>query len=175
MKPATLLLSGAALLFAAPAFPVYAQDPFPSVDQATQKARDDTRWQILQDELATEKKSFDGAQQALTDATNAKQPTAKLDALRQEADRHAKNVDALNGELTALSRQPATVPASSAVRLQGRAINNSPSDATQLAPCWDVYQRTQVKADDEPETLSSPSGSPTIQAIINKKSMGRNH
>jgi len=161
MKPATILLSGAALLFAASAFPVYAQDTFHSVDQTMQKVRDDTRRQILQNELATEKKSFDGAQQALTDATNAKQPTAKLDALRQEADRHAKNVDALNSELAALDRQPATAKASSSVRLQGRAINTSASDSTQPAPFWDVYKRTQVKADDEPETLASPSGSAT--------------
>ena len=127
---------------------------FPPVDQATQKARDDTRRQILQTELATEKKALDGAQQALADAINAKQPTAKLDPLRQEAERHAKNVNALNGELTALGKLPAAAKASTPVRLSGRTINSAPN-ATQPAPFWDVYKRAQVKAGDAPESPES--------------------
>ena len=120
-----------------------------------QKARDDTRRQILQTELATEKKALDGAQQALADAINAKQPTAKLDPLRQEAERHAKNVNALNGELTALSKLPAAAKASTPVRLSGRTINSAPNE-TQPAPFWDVYKRAQVKAGDTPESQDFP-------------------
>lgn len=166
MKPATILLSAVAFSFVASAFPVYAQDTFPSVDQATQKARDDTRRQILQTELATEKKALDGAQQALADATNTKQPTAKLDALRQEGDRHAKNVDALNVELVALGKRPSTAKTSSPVRLQARIINNSVPDTTQPAPFWDVYKRAQVKAEGKPESQDFPSGN-TVQTRNN--------
>lgn len=166
MKPVTFLLSGVSFLFAASPFPVYAQDTFPSVDQATQKARDDTRRQILQTELATEKKALDSAQQTLADATNAKQPTAKLDALRQEADRNAKNVGALNIELAALGKLPATAKTSSPVRLQGRTINNSAPDTTQPAPFWDVYKRAQVKAEGKPESQDFPSGN-TVQTRNN--------
>ena len=159
MRPATLLLTAITSLFSALPFTTYAQDTFPTIDQATQKTRDDTRHQILKIELATEIKAFESTKQSLTDATNTKQPLTKLDALRQEADRHTKNVNALNVELAAFDKLPASAKTSSPVRLQARTKNNLVSDTGQPTPFWDVYKRTQVKADGEPESQASLSGS----------------
>lgn len=163
--------ASALFVFAASAFPVYANDTFPSVDPTTQKTRDDTRRQVLQTELATEKKAADGAQQALSDAANLKQPAGKLDALREEVGRHAKNVDALNGELAALGKLPVAAKATTPVRLTGRTINSS-AETTQPAPFWDVYKRAQVKTDDEAKSQAPSSGTPGVsgkqQTIMTK-------
>ncbi|MEB0014536.1 hypothetical protein ACXX82_01040 [Glaciimonas sp. GNP009] len=149
MRPATLLLTAIISLFSALPFTAYAQGTFPTIDQATQKTRDDTRHQILKIELATEIKAFESTKQSLTDATNTKQPLTKLDALRQEADRHTKNLNALYVELAAFDKPLVSSKTSLPVRLQARTKNNLVSDTAQPAPFWDVYKRAQVKADGE--------------------------
>ncbi len=134
-----------------------AQGNFPSVDPVTQRARDDTRRQILQTELTTEKKALEDAQLVLAEATKAKQPTIKLDQLRQDAERYAKNIVALNNELAATGSLSGATKAATSVRLSGRTTNSS-SDATQRteAPFWDVYRRTQVRVGSESASTDSP-------------------
>ena len=140
MKYATsLLFSTAFAIITADAFSVYAQDTFPSVDQATQKTRDDTRRQILQTELATEKKALEDTQQALAEAVSTKQQATKLQSLNKDIQRHSENVKALNAELAALGKQQIAVKATSPVRLSSP-TTNSARDAPP-APFWDVYKR----------------------------------
>ena len=100
--------------------PANAQAPagFPSVDDATQKGRDDTRRKILQDELATEQKLLDQATQNLKDGEanpevykgadgrtyrNVAKYDDKIKALQEQVDLHQNNVDALKAELSKLS------------------------------------------------------------------------
>lgn len=92
---------------------------FPSVDSATQRGRDDTRRKILQDELDAEKKSLKTAMQNLNDAQsnpevyrgqdgktyrNVAAYDAKVQPLQDEVDLHTRNIQALETELSKLSK-----------------------------------------------------------------------
>lgn len=134
----------AALIFMTACFPVPAQTAFPVVDSSTQTARDATRRQILQAELATEKTAIEEDQHALTEATLARVSEAKLALWREDAHRHAANVTALSREISALEKPHAPVIANAPARLSGKAVHPAatPADA---APFWDVYKRTQGK------------------------------
>jgi hypothetical protein len=95
---------------------------FPRVDSNTQKARDDTRRTILQDELATEQKALDQAKKDYADGeadpetfkttiagkdgkpqTVTRRDTAKYDEkmkkLQDAVDLHEKNIQMLQKEL----------------------------------------------------------------------------
>ncbi|MDG5826868.1 hypothetical protein MRX60_12570 (plasmid) [Xylella fastidiosa subsp. pauca] len=71
------------------------------------KTRDDTRRQILQSELATEKKAYDDANGALSTAISGKQPADKIDALKQSVLGHQKNVEAIKSSLPISTEQQA--------------------------------------------------------------------
>ncbi len=91
---------------------------FPQVDSATQKGRDNTRKQILQDELATEEKALADAHNKLqTGAENPETYTdqdgkvfrnvakqdEKMNALQGQVQMHEKNISALKIELSKIS------------------------------------------------------------------------
>ena len=92
---------------------------FPNVDSHTQKARDDTRRKILQDELDAEKQSLKAATQNLNDAAsnpdvyrgqdgktyrNVAAYDAKVQPLQDEVDLHTRNIQALETELSRMSK-----------------------------------------------------------------------
>lgn len=88
---------------------------FPHVDTATQKSRDDTSRQILEDELATEEKLLAEARAKLKEASekpelmtgkdgkpvlNIAKQDEKLRALQKQLQMHEKNIIALKTELS---------------------------------------------------------------------------
>lgn len=83
---------------------------FPKVDRDTQKARDENRRRILEEELATEEKSLVDAKAKLAEQEAVRQGDEKnyqrvLDRLKpfQEAvERHERNVSALKRELAGI-------------------------------------------------------------------------
>lgn len=80
---------------------------FPRVDNETQKKRDGTRRDILEQELATERKALEEARKALAegeatrlgDERNYQKYLDRVQGLRDSVTLHEKNVDALNKEL----------------------------------------------------------------------------
>lgn len=83
---------------------------FPKVDKDTQRKRDDSRRQILEDELDSEVKQLAEAKKALTDGEatrlgNEKNYQKYLDRVQKLKDTvvlHEKNVEALKKEISAL-------------------------------------------------------------------------
>ena len=76
---------------------------FPRVDSNTQKSRDGTRRNILEDELSAEEKLLADARQNLKeDEENAETPPRKMKTLQEQVSLHKKNVDALKSELANL-------------------------------------------------------------------------
>ncbi len=84
---------------------------FPRVDSQTQRARDDMRRKILQDELASEEKSLADARLALKEgeatrlpdeARNPQKYQDRIQRLRETVARHERNIAALKKELAGL-------------------------------------------------------------------------
>jgi hypothetical protein len=90
---------------------------FPRVDSVTQRGRDGTRRQILEDELATEQKALEEARRNLQEGEanpevfkgangqtfrNVAKYDEKVNALQEQVRLHEKNIDALNTELSNL-------------------------------------------------------------------------
>jgi hypothetical protein len=83
---------------------------FPRVDSETQKKRDETRRQILEDELAAEEKQLAEAKKALTEGEavrlgnerNYQNYLDRVQGLKDNVTLHEKNVDALKKELAGL-------------------------------------------------------------------------
>ena len=83
---------------------------FPKVDSQTQRKRDLSRKQILDDELKAEEQSLDAAKKALGEAEAVKLGTDKnhqkyierLEGLKDQVSLHEKNVDALRKEISGL-------------------------------------------------------------------------
>ena len=76
---------------------------FPRVDSNTQKSRDGTRRNILEDELAAEEKLLADARRNLRENDeNAEVPAGKIKTLEEQVSLHKKNVDALKSELANL-------------------------------------------------------------------------
>ena len=84
---------------------------FPKVDSQTQKKRDQSRRQILDDELSAEMKSLDEAKTALRESEAVKlSPSDKnhqkyierLQELKERATLHERNIDALKKEIATL-------------------------------------------------------------------------
>ncbi len=86
------------------------QEQFPSVNDDTQKQRDDGRRAILQNELAQEQSQLASAQRALTegeatrlgDEKNYQKYLDRIQKLRDDVNLHEKNINALNQELANL-------------------------------------------------------------------------
>jgi hypothetical protein len=83
---------------------------FPRVDRDTQRARDESRRKILQDELATEEKSLADARAKLTeqesvrhgDERNYQRVLDRLKPYQEAVERHERNVAALRKEILAI-------------------------------------------------------------------------
>ncbi|MDE2310935.1 MAG: DUF4124 domain-containing protein [Betaproteobacteria bacterium] len=76
---------------------------FPRVDSETQKSRDGTRRNILEDELAAEEKLLADARQNLKKNEEKEEtPPARIKTLQEQVSLHKKNVDALKSELANL-------------------------------------------------------------------------
>lgn len=90
---------------------------FPKVDKNTQTRRDDTRRQILQDELASEKKALEEARQAYEEGSakpevyrgadgktfrNVAKFEEKMRRLKADVDTHENNVKLLQKELNGM-------------------------------------------------------------------------
>lgn len=128
-----LLLS--ALPLCAPAQPAY-----PVIGKAEQKARDDERRTILQDELATERAALARAQAAL-DAGASEERAAGVH-------RHAENVKALLRELDGSSgRRAAPEPVRAMVKAARPAASTNTASARNPARFWDPYNRTPDSTD----------------------------
>ena len=79
---------------------------FPRVDNETQKRRDETRRQVLNDELSAETKLLDQAKKELLAAEQTPQGNGagqkaleRMQNLKDNVTLHQKNIDALNKEL----------------------------------------------------------------------------
>lgn len=96
---------------------VEASENFPRVDGRTQRGRDDTRRQILEEELAAEEKLLAEANRSLQEGESAPEVyrgkdgktyrnvakyEEKIKALKDQVDLHQKNVEALKTELSRL-------------------------------------------------------------------------
>jgi septal ring factor EnvC (AmiA/AmiB activator) len=83
---------------------------FPKVERDTQKARDDGRRKILEDELAAEQQGLADAKAKLTeqesqrfgDEKNYQRMLDRLKPFQDEVERHERNIAALNKELANL-------------------------------------------------------------------------
>lgn len=83
---------------------------FPRVDNAQQKARDNDRREILQDELASEQKKLDGLKAEYQNGTpmrngnerNYAKYQERVAQMKDNIDRTEKNIDALNRELASI-------------------------------------------------------------------------
>jgi len=81
---------------------------FPRVQEDTQKARDNDRKHILEQELASEQRSLEQAQRELTEQQAlrpAESPTTTLDRVQPYKDRvaqHERNIVAIQKELSGL-------------------------------------------------------------------------
>lgn len=93
---------------------------FPKVDEPTQKARDEKRRKILEDELQAEKQLLETAKQDLQQASEqnrgdfvangrhghnaavAQEYAANVSKYTEQVNTHQKNIDALNAELSKL-------------------------------------------------------------------------
>nr|WP_041742370.1 hypothetical protein [Collimonas fungivorans] len=83
---------------------------FPKVDNGTQKARDNDRRQILQDELKNEQQRLAGLKKDYNDGTPERQGNEKnyakyqerVASMKEDISRSEKNIDALNRELSNL-------------------------------------------------------------------------
>jgi hypothetical protein len=74
---------------------------FPRVDPNTQKARDDSRRKILEDELATEQRSLTDARARLGEPASASNEAVRKPLL-DSVERHERNIAALQREIANL-------------------------------------------------------------------------
>ncbi|WP_211464399.1 DUF4124 domain-containing protein [Collimonas silvisoli] len=103
--------SGAGAGGAASSKPATATPPdFPKVDNGTQKARDNDRRQILQDELKNEQQRLANLKKDYNDGTPERQGNEhnyakyqeRVASMKEDISRSEKNIDALNRELSNL-------------------------------------------------------------------------
>ena len=103
-SPGDVKLPGAPIVKVKPAAPIN----FPKVDSQTQKKRDQSRKQILDDELESEEQSLAVARKALVEGESVKLSAAdknhqkyveRLQALKETVSLHEKNVEALKKEI----------------------------------------------------------------------------
>lgn len=72
---------------------------FPKVTGDTQKARDNDRQRILEQEVASEQKGLDEARRSLAEQEAARAPADRLQSLRDRVALHTRNLDALRREI----------------------------------------------------------------------------
>ncbi|WP_164446521.1 hypothetical protein [Pseudomonas viridiflava] len=117
---------------------------YPVVGSETQQARDDQRSQILNEELATEKKSLERVNAELADAIKGQKTPEEVQGIAAKALSHTSNITSIQREIDGLSgkktssRRPAYVPAPVTKPQQQQA-----TQADVDVPYWDVYRRKQ--------------------------------
>lgn len=87
-----------------------ASSGFPRVSPDTQRARDDSRRQVLEKELATEESALEEARKALTeqesvrfgDERNYQRVLDRLQPFKDKVDLHERNIEALKREISNL-------------------------------------------------------------------------
>lgn len=124
------------------------KEPYPVVDNASQKARDIDRRAILESELATEQQELGSAKEAF-----ARAPT---DDMRSGVHRHEENVKALRREL---ERLPDKAPVRVAARLaasDAAVTATRPRPISVQAPFWDVYRRSAPPIDSQSPAKELP-------------------
>lgn len=123
-------------------------EPFPSIDKASQQARDLDRRAILASELAAEQQALGAAQESM-----AKAPTEDT---QSDLHRHEQNVKALRRELGQLpDEKPLRVHARAAganANVEHKHTSSTPSPA----PFWDVYRRGASTIDSQPPAKELP-------------------
>jgi Domain of unknown function (DUF4124) len=106
-SPGDVKLPSAPVVKVKPAVPIN----FPKVDSQTQKKRDQSRKQILDDELESEEQSLAIARKALVEGESVKLSAAdknhqkyveRLQALKETVSLHEKNVEALKKEIAGM-------------------------------------------------------------------------
>lgn len=75
---------------------------FPKVGEDTQKARDNDRRRILEQELASEQKSLEQARKEVSDMEAARLPADRLLPYKERVTQHERNIEAINKELANL-------------------------------------------------------------------------
>ncbi len=105
--PGDVKLPGAPIVKVKPTAPIN----FPKVDSQTQKKRDQSRKQILDDELESEEQSLTMARKALLEGESVKLSAAdknhqkyveRLQTLKETVSLHEKNVEALKKEIAGM-------------------------------------------------------------------------
>jgi hypothetical protein len=115
---------------------------FPVVDPATQKERDTTRKQILEDELATEVARMAQARAELATAEGMRKPAGEIGGLIDTLRRHEANIESLNNELSRAGAQQKIATSSA------RKIVNVKVVAPAVVGKYDGYQKSQDQDDD---------------------------
>lgn len=75
---------------------------FPKVAEDTQRARDGDRRRILEQELAAEQRSLEGARKDAADQEAARVGVDRLQPYRDRVAQHERNIQAINRELSSL-------------------------------------------------------------------------
>lgn len=116
---------------------------FPVVDPAVQRERDETRKQILEDELATEVQRLVKAKSELTAAEGAKKLPDEIGGFRDALRRHEANVASLNQELARMGQgqQPK-------MAAPGRKVVTLKAAAPLVVSKYDGYQKAGDQEED---------------------------
>ena len=106
-SPGEVKLPGAPVVKVKPTAPIN----FPKVDSQTQRKRDQSRKQILDDELVSEEQSLAAARKALAEGESVKlvatdknhqKYVERLQGLKETVSLHVKNVEALKKEIAGM-------------------------------------------------------------------------
>lgn len=132
-----------------------ARTPFPVVDSDTQKARDETRKQILEDEMTVEAARLSKAKVDLAKARDSNLSTSEIGSLTDALRRHEVNIASLGHEISrakggqkAVSKPARIGVVSDLAPEQPKSIRADAADINRPAPFWDVYRR---QASNQPE------------------------
>lgn len=110
-------------------------EPFPVVDQATQKERDTTRRRILEDELTAEMARMAQTKAELVAAEKIHKSTDEISNLKEAVHRHEVNIQSLNNELARTGEQK-KIAATSA-----RRVPDAKAAVPKILEKYDGYQK----------------------------------
>jgi hypothetical protein len=122
------------------------------VEPATQRARDEDRQHILQDELRDELARLTKAEAALSAAQASHAPDAEVNDKEADVARSKANVDALRREIAMAANAPAATAKATPVKLALRASSPTPNkekgaaekESVVAIPWWDTYARAKA-------------------------------
>lgn len=123
-------------------------EPFPSIDKASQQARDADRRTILASELVAEQQALGAARESMAQAST--------DDAQANLHRHEENVKALQRELSQLPDQKPLRVHARAAGADATADIKRTSSTPPPAPFWDVYRRGVSPSDSQPPAKELP-------------------